>query len=97
MPQTDPSYEQSKQVAEASREGEWKLPSFGREMYLGNFRLELIHPQPTSDSQAVRDGEEFLRRMRAFLTERVDPQEIEESGRLSEEVIEGLKAIGAPG
>ena len=40
-----PSYEQSKQVAEASRETEWKLPSFGRELFLGNFRLDLIHPQ----------------------------------------------------
>jgi alkylation response protein AidB-like acyl-CoA dehydrogenase len=66
-------------------------------MYLGNFRLELIHPQPASDPQAVRDGEEFLRRLRAFLTERVDPLEIEERGKLSEEVITGLKELGALG
>ena len=34
------------EVAEASRETEWKQPSFLREMFLGNFRLDLIHPYP---------------------------------------------------
>ena len=46
---SNPSYEQSKQVAEASREAEWKQPSFGRELFLGDFRLDLIHPQPPLD------------------------------------------------
>ena len=43
-----PSYEQSKRVAEASRETEWTKPSFGKELFLGHFRLDLIHPQPSS-------------------------------------------------
>ena len=97
MSGAEPSYEQSKQVAEASREGEWTLPSFGREMYLGNFRLELIHPQPSGDPPAVRDGEDFLARLRAFLIQRVNPMEIEESGKISDETIEGLKQLGALG
>src|SRR5436305_1383555 len=41
------SYEQAKQVAEESREAAWELPSFGRELFLGDLRLDLIHPQPT--------------------------------------------------
>jgi alkylation response protein AidB-like acyl-CoA dehydrogenase len=66
-------------------------------MYLGNFRLELIHPQPASEPEAIADGEEFLERLRAFLTERVDPLEIEETGKLSDEIIDGLKELGALG
>ncbi len=97
MPSNNPSYEESKQVAEASREAEWKQPSFGREMYLGNFQLDLIHPQPEADPEKVRDGEEFLRRLRAFLTERVDPLEIEENAKLGDDVIQGLKDLGALG
>jgi alkylation response protein AidB-like acyl-CoA dehydrogenase len=93
----NPSYEQSKQVAEQSREAEWKLPSFGRGMYLGNFQLGLIHPQPKADPERVREGEEFLKRMRAFLTERVDPQEIEESSKIPDDVVTGLKQLGALG
>ena len=97
MPSTNPSYQQSKQVAEESREAEWKQPSFGREMYLGNFSLELIHPQPKAAPDQIREGQEFLARLRAFLTEHVDPLEIEDSGRLGDDVIEGLKDLGALG
>lgn len=31
----NPSYEESKQVAEDSREAGWEQPSFGRELFLG--------------------------------------------------------------
>ena len=97
MASNNPSYEESKQIAEESRESEWTQPSFGREMYLGNFRLDLIHPQPQSDPQRAREGQEFLGRLRAFLTERVDPLEIEATGKLGDDVIQGLKDLGALG
>jgi len=42
-------------------------------------------------------GEEFLKRLRAFLTERVDPQEIEESAKIPDDVVTGLKQLGALG
>src|SRR5947209_1295503 len=66
-------------------------------MYLGNFRLDLIHPQPAADAERDREGDEFLGRLRAFLTERVDPQEIEETGKIGDDVILGLKDLGALG
>jgi len=94
---SNPTYEQSKQVAEASREAEWKQPSFGRELFLGDFRLDLIHPQPPLDPAAVEEGEAFLGRLRAFLTERVDPQQIERDAKIPDDVIDGLKALGALG
>ncbi|HEY2771852.1 MAG TPA: acyl-CoA dehydrogenase family protein [Solirubrobacteraceae bacterium] len=97
MASNNPSYEESKQVAEESRESEWKLPSFGRGMYLGDFQLDLIHPQPEVDPARVQEGEEFLKRLRAFLTERVDPLAIEENARLGDDVIQGLKDLGALG
>jgi alkylation response protein AidB-like acyl-CoA dehydrogenase len=97
MASNNPSYQESKQVAEESRETEWKLPSFGRGMYLGDFQLDLIHPQPQVGADRVREGEEFLGRLRAFLTERVDPLAIEEHGKLGDDVIQGLKDLGALG
>ncbi|MGY1836530.1 acyl-CoA dehydrogenase family protein [Blastococcus sp. SYSU DS0510] len=92
-----PSYEQSKQVAEAGRETEWTKPSFGKELFLGNFRLDLIHPQPELDPAAVTVGETFLDRLRAFLTDHVDPQQIEREARIPPSVIAGLKELGALG
>ncbi len=94
---SNPTYEESKQVAEASREASWELPSFGRELFLGDFRLDLIHPQPKVDPEQEREGEEFLKRLRAFLTERVDPLQIEREDHLGDDVLQGLKDLGALG
>ena len=66
---TQVSEQQAREVAEAAREQEWKLPSFGKELFLGNFRLDLIHPQPKLDAAAVEKGEAFLTTLRTFLTE----------------------------
>ena len=43
------SEHEAREVAEASREKEWSGPSFLRELFLGNFRLDLIHPFPLAD------------------------------------------------
>ena len=49
--------QEARDVAEAARESDWVEPSFLRELFLGRFRLDLIHPFPPEN-----DAEE--RRMR---------------------------------
>ncbi|HUO69619.1 MAG TPA: acyl-CoA dehydrogenase family protein [Solirubrobacteraceae bacterium] len=88
---------EAREVVEAAREAEWKLPSFGKELFLGNFRLDLIHPQPPLDPTAVEKGEYFLASLRAFLEERVDPLQIERDAKIPASVIDGLKRLGALG
>ena len=91
------SEKEARQVAEAAREAEWKLPSFGKELFLGNFRLDLIHPQPKLSADAVERGERFLAELRTFLENKVDPLQIERDARIPEDVVEGLKEMGALG
>jgi alkylation response protein AidB-like acyl-CoA dehydrogenase len=91
------SERQAREVAEAARESEWKLPSFGKELFLGNFRLDLIYPQPPLDPDAVEKGERFLARLREFLESEVDPLEIERDARIPDRVIDGFKQMGALG
>ena len=88
---------EAREVVEAAREAEWKLPSFGKELFLGNFRLDLIHPQPPLDPIAVEKGERFLESLRAFLEEHVDPLQIERDAKIPDSVIDGLKQLGALG
>jgi hypothetical protein len=97
MSTTDVSEREARQVAEAAREQEWKLPSFGKELFLGNFRLDLIHPQPRLDAEATEKGERFLATLREFLENEVDPLRIEREAKIPDEVVEGLKRIGAMG
>jgi len=94
---TQVSERQAREVAEAARESEWKLPSFAKEMFMGGFRLDLIHPQPRLDAEAVEKGERFLERLRIFLERDVDPLRIEREAKIPEEVVDGLKELGALG
>jgi alkylation response protein AidB-like acyl-CoA dehydrogenase len=91
------SEKEARQVAESAREQGWEKPSFGKELFLGNLRLDLIHPQPRLEPAAVEKGEAFLARLRQFLVEQVDPLEIEEAARIPDRVVDGLKALGALG
>src|SRR3954466_2819690 len=91
------SEKEARQVAEAAREQEWKLPSFGKELFLGNFRLDLIHPQPKLSAEAIEKGDRFLAALRDFLVNEVDPLQIERDAKIPDEVVEGFKKIGALG
>ena len=93
----DAGYKEARAISEAAREKDWKLPSFGKGIYLGHFQPELISPQPDMPFDAVEKGERFLAVLRAFLEDEVDPQAIESEGRIPDEVIDGFKAIGALG
>ncbi|WP_435256076.1 acyl-CoA dehydrogenase family protein [Streptomyces althioticus] len=88
---------EARQVAEAAREQDWRKPSFAKELFLGRFRLDLIHPHPLPDGEDVRRGEEFLSRLRDFCETKVDGALIEREARIPDEVINGLKELGALG
>jgi alkylation response protein AidB-like acyl-CoA dehydrogenase len=92
-----PSEQESRDVAEAAREAEWVAPSFVRELFLGNFRLDLIHPYPQPSSEEKAKSDAYLARLESFLLEKVDPDEIDRTGELPAEMIQGLRELGAFG
>ncbi|MEX2983912.1 acyl-CoA dehydrogenase family protein [Streptomyces sp. C36] len=91
------SEREARQVAEAAREQDWKKPSFAKELFLGRFRLDLIHPHPSPAAEDVRRGEEFLSKLRDFCETRIDSARIEREARIPDETVEGLKELGALG
>ncbi|MFD0773799.1 acyl-CoA dehydrogenase family protein [Streptomonospora algeriensis] len=88
--------QQARAVAEAARETEWRKPSFGKELYLGRLRLDLVHPYPLPAAESVQEGEEFLARLSDFCST-IDTQRIEREDRIPDEVMRGLKELGALG
>ncbi len=97
MSSTQVSEEQAREAAERARQDSWDKPSFGKELYLGDFRLDLIHPMPQPTAEERERGEAFLERAAQFCREQVDPLQIEEDGRIPAEVIDGLRELGALG
>ncbi len=88
---------EARQVAEAARERDWRKPSFAKELFLGRFRLDLVHPHPLPAEESVRRGEEFLAKLRAFCETEIDSARIEREARIPDEVVAGLKELGALG
>ncbi|MFE1177546.1 acyl-CoA dehydrogenase family protein [Streptomyces sp. NPDC058773] len=91
------SEREARQVAEAAREQDWRKPSFAKELFLGRFRLDLIHPHPTPAVDDVRRGEKFLATLHEFCENEVDGARIEREGQIPDETVDGLKALGAFG
>ncbi|MEO8503813.1 MAG: acyl-CoA dehydrogenase family protein [Acidobacteriota bacterium] len=90
------SEQESRKVAEASRQEKWEHPSFMREMFLGNFRLDLIHPFPMPTGERP-EFTAFYNTFKEFLRDHVDPVEIDRTGEYPPEVIDGLRKLGAFG
>ncbi|MFB7648018.1 acyl-CoA dehydrogenase [Streptomyces sp. CB01201] len=91
------SEREARQVAEAAREQDWRKPSFAKELFLGRLRLDLIHPHPQPAPKDVERGEAFLAKMRDFCETRVDGRLIERQSQIPDEVVNGLKELGAFG
>jgi alkylation response protein AidB-like acyl-CoA dehydrogenase len=90
------SEKEARDVAEAARESEWSGPSFVRELFLGRFRLDLIHPHPAEDPEETRRAKPFLDKLEAFLR-RVDSDMIDRTGEIPEEYVQQLRDMGAFG
>lgn len=88
---------EAREVAEAAREQQWEQPSFVRELFEGNLRMELIHPYPQPDPADVERARPFMERLEVFLRENVDSDLIDRERKIPAHVIQGLKDIGAFG
>jgi hypothetical protein len=90
------SEEDSRRVAEESRETTWKKPSFMKEMFLGNFRFDLIHPYPER-TEWRPEFLEFFEELRTFLRDEWDAVEVDATGEYPADKLEKLAKIGAFG
>ena len=86
----------SRQVAEEARETEWTAPSFLKEIFLGNLRLDLVHPFPEADLERP-EYRAFADRIERFLVEEVDSDRIDREGKVPPHLIQRLAELGAFG
>ncbi|GIG92745.1 acyl-CoA dehydrogenase family protein [Plantactinospora endophytica] len=91
------SEREARQVAEAARETEWGRPSFGKELFLGRLRLDLIDPWPQPDPERAAQAGEFLDKLDSYVRSEVDGAAIERDARIPDEVFQGLARLGTFG
>lgn len=72
-------------------------PSFMATIVEGSPDFSLIHPFPTQPAEDKAIGSAFLEKLKPFLSENVDPDQIDRDAHIPKEVWEGLAELGCFG
>jgi alkylation response protein AidB-like acyl-CoA dehydrogenase len=83
------------EMTEAAREG--GAGSFASGLFMGRFATHKLMPFPEQSSEDKAAGDAFLQKLERFLREYVDPDEIDRTGEIPQEVIDELGRMGAFG
>ena len=92
--QVDKEKQKSMDLAEESREAEWKFPSFIAEMFKGRFRWDLVHPFPVQDPADKKIGDEMIAKAKVILEKHLDPDEVDRSYQYPPEALKALAEGG---
>ena len=84
------------QVTEAARESHDDI-SFVANLFMGRFRPGKLYPVTEIDGDEKIRADAFLSDLGAFLRDRVDPDQIDRTGEIPDEVMAGLARLGAYG
>jgi len=86
---------ESLELAEASRECQWCYPSFVRELFHGKLPWQLVYPFPEQSEADKKIGTEYLEKLKIFLQANLDPDQVDKTGEIPDDVIKGLTDLGA--
>lgn len=84
---------QALEVTEGAR-GEYELPSFGAQLFVGNFDPRLLYPFPEQSVEDRKIGDAVIDPFMAFLEANLDPEEVDVTHEIPEKVINEMKKMG---
>src|SRR5216110_3972062 len=85
------------ELAEAARDPLEDRGSFTSNLFIGRYDFARIHPYPEQSSEDRAAGKEFLARLKEYLRENIDADEIDRTGEIPQKNIDDLFAMGAFG
>jgi alkylation response protein AidB-like acyl-CoA dehydrogenase len=87
----------SMDLAEDSRQKQWKHPSFSAELFMGKFKWNYIHPYISQSEEDKKIGDEFIDKIEQVITKYIDPEKVDEEKVIPEEALTELKKLGCYG
>jgi len=82
------------ELAESSRESEWKFPSFAAELFKGQLRWDLILPYPVQSAEEKKIGDDLLVKVEKVLKTHINPDEVDRTGELPKEALKAMADLG---
>lgn len=91
------SNQQKKQaldITEEAREKEYKHPSFAGQLFMGEFKPELLFPFPVQSEEDRKEGDEIIEKFMDFLRQNLDPEEVDATRTIPRHVIDEMGRMG---
>jgi alkylation response protein AidB-like acyl-CoA dehydrogenase len=85
------------EMTEAARDLTSEQGSFAGGLFMGRCDLNRVYPFPEQNPTDKDQGDAFLERLESFLREKVNPDQIDRTGEVPQEVIDELGRMGAFG
>ena len=85
------------ELAESSRDPLDERGSFASNLFIGRYDFDRIFPYPAQSTEDRAKGEEFLAKLKTYLHDHVDADEIDRTGEIPQKNIDDLFEMGAFG
>ena len=85
------------ELTEAARDAATEKGSFVGDLFMGRCDLDRVFPFPEQNPTDKDQGDAFLQRLEKFLRDKVDPDAIDRTGEIPDDVIAELGRMGAFG
>src|SRR3954464_1563371 len=85
------------ELAEASRDPLDERGSFASNLFIGRYDFDRIFPYPAQSAEDRAKGEGFLEKLKTYLRDHVDADEIDRTGEIPQKNIDDLFEMGAFG
>ncbi|WP_019613669.1 acyl-CoA dehydrogenase family protein [Psychromonas ossibalaenae] len=81
-------------ITESARESVWQHPSFGKSLFMGEFKKEILFPFPVQSDDDKKIGDQLVKQVGLILSELLDADLVDESRTIPEQAIRALAEIG---
>lgn len=85
---------QALEVTEEAREKEWLHPSFGAQLFMGDFKYDLMTPFPEQSAEDKKIGDDLTEEFMAYLEKNLDPEEVDATRVIPQNVIDEMGRLG---
>lgn len=83
------------ELAEDSRQSEWRSLSFVAGLFQGKVDWKLIFPFPRQSQEEKQKGDEILAKIKEIVKSKINPDKVDETREIPQEAIDQLFEIGA--
>lgn len=84
---------QALEITESARK-DYQLPSFGGQLFIGNFDPSLLFPFPVQSEEDRKIGDKVTDKLIAYLEANLDPEEVDATRTIPQKVIDEMKRQG---